>query len=102
MFLQVVGEVVNRFNVGVHTFFLRIGDEDDAINTPQNEFTAGVVEDLARDGVQVEPGLKSANGAKIEWKEVEEEGAVGFGGKRDHLALLLLVGLIKDVLQIGR
>src|SRR4051812_40508004 len=50
----------------------------------------------------MEAGFEAANGPEIEWKEIEEEGTVSFGGKRDHLALLLLVGLIEDILQIGR
>ena len=45
--------------------------------------------------------LETTDRSQIEWKEVEEERSVGFGGQRDHLALLLLVGPLEDVLKIG-
>jgi hypothetical protein len=50
----------------------------------------------------MEAGFEAANGPEIKWKEIEEEGAVGFGGKRDHLALLFFRGFIVNALQIRR
>src|SRR5581483_4358787 len=61
----------------------------------------GVVKDLSRNGIQVEPGLKPPDSPKIERQEVKEEGTVGFRSQRDHLALRLVGRLVIHDLQIG-
>jgi len=48
----------------------------------------------------VKARLKSANGAQVQRKKVEEKSTVSLCGQRDHLALLLLPGFIEDVLQV--
>ncbi len=54
VFFQVRHQVVERFHVGIHALLLRVGDEDDAIDAAQNQFAAGVVENLSRDGVKMD------------------------------------------------
>jgi hypothetical protein len=48
----------------------------------------------------MDSSLETANVAQIKRQEVEEQGALSFGGKRDHLALLLLRGLLINDLQV--
>jgi hypothetical protein len=100
MLFQVRHQVVEGFDVGVLALLLRIGDEDDAVHAAQDQFAAGVIEDLSGDGVEVNAGLEAAYRAEIERQEVEEQRAFGFGGQRDHLALLLIRGFLVDHLQI--
>ena len=59
----------------------------DAVHALQDQLAAGVVEDLAGHGVEVEAGLEAAHRAELEGQEVEEERAVGLGGEGDELAL---------------
>ena len=101
MFLQMFLKVVERFKICVEAFFLRIGDEDNSVGALENEFAAGFVKNLAGNGVKVEAGFESANGAKIERKKIEKQGAIGFGGKRNHLPFLICAGIFVDPLQIG-
>src|SRR5262249_14350419 len=98
--LEVLLEVLQGFQVGVQAFFLGIGHEDHSIHAAQDQFAAGVVENLSGDGVKVKPGAQAADGTQIQGKEVEEQGAISLRGQRDHLALLLVGGLIKDELQV--
>src|SRR5690348_3701128 len=100
MFFEVILQVVEGLDVGVHTLGLRVGNEDHSIHTAENQFAAGIIEDLPWNCVEMEAGLKAANGAQVERQEVEEERSIGLGGQRDHLSLLLLVGFVKNVLQI--
>jgi hypothetical protein len=99
--LEVVMKVLKGFDVGVHTLFLRVGYEHHSIHAAENQLAAGVVKHLSRDGIEVKPGLESANCSEIERKEVEKEGTVGFRGQRDHFALLLLAGFVVNHLQIS-
>ncbi len=72
-------------------------------STPlQDEFAAGVVEDLSGDGVEVNARLESANRAQVEGQEVEEQGSFRLCCQRDHLAFLLFGGFLVDELQIRR
>ena len=95
-------EVADRLDVGLHTLGLAVGDEDHAVDPLEDQLAAGVVEDLARHGVEVEAGGEAADRAEVEREEVEEQGAVGLGGQRDHLALRVGRGLVVDVLQVRR
>src|SRR5262249_38723809 len=102
MLFEVGFEVVQSFEVGVHTFGLGVGHEHHPIYPAQDQFSAGIVENLSGDGIEVKSGLKSADCPQIERQKVEEEGSVGFGCQRDHFAFLIVAGLIKNVLQIRR
>jgi len=99
--LQVFLKVFHGFEVGVETLFLRIGDKDNAVSAFEDELTAGFVEDLAGDGVEVKTGFEAAHGPEIEGKKVEEERAVGFSSQRNHFAFLVLASVIVDPLEIG-
>ena len=77
-------------------------DEHHAVDALQDQLAAGVVEHLAGHGVEVEARLEAADLAERQRQEVEEQRALGLGRERDHLALRLGVGLVVDVLQVGR
>src|SRR3954466_3736456 len=100
MFLQVVMEIVEGFQVGVHTLFLGVGYKYHAVHTAQDQFPAGIVENLSWNGIQVKPSLKSADCSQIQGQEVEEQRTVGFRRQGDHFPLLLIAGLVVDDLQI--
>src|SRR5207245_11806859 len=98
---QVGHQIVQRFGIGVHAFLLRVGHEDDAVHATQDEFAAGVIKNLAGDGIEVNTRLETTHRTEVEGKEVKKQGPLGLGGERDHLALLLLGGLLVDMLQVG-
>ena len=97
---QVGGQVRDGLDVGFHAGPLAVCHEDDAVAAPQDELAAGVVEDLAGHGVEVEPHLEALDGAHVEGQEVEEQRAVGLGGEAHQLAALLGVGLLVDPLDV--
>jgi hypothetical protein len=49
----------------------------------------------------MEAGAKAAHRAQIERKKIEEKSAIGFGGERNHLSLLIRPGVLVDPLQVG-
>src|SRR6266849_3723639 len=102
VFFQVGHQVVERFDVGVHALLLGIGHEHDAVHSSQNQLAAGVVKDLSRNRVEVNARFEAPHRAQIERQEIEEKGAIGLGGERDHLALLLFGCFLEDELQIRR
>src|SRR5229473_3858806 len=102
VFFEVGHQVVERFDVGVHALLLGIGHENYAVHSSQNQLAAGVIKDLSRNRVQVNPRLEAPHRTQIERQEIEEQGAIGLGGERDHLALLLFGCFLEDELQIRR
>ena len=98
---EVVLQIANRLDVGLHTLFLAVGHEDHTVRSLQDELATGVVEHLTRNGVEVKSGGEPADGSEIEGQEIEEEGAVGLGGEGNHLALRIRRRLAVDVLQVG-
>ena len=100
VFLEVGGQVRDGLDVGFHAGLLAVRHEDDAIATTQDELAAGVVEDLAGHGVEVEAHLEALDRAHVEGQEVEEQGAVRLGGQAHQLAALLRVGLLEDPLDV--
>src|ERR1051325_5825950 len=100
VFLEIRHQIVERLDVGVHTLFLRIGDKHDAVYAAQNQLAAGVIENLARNGVKVDTSLESAHRTQIQRKKVKEQCTFSFGSQRDHLALLLFGSGLIDVLKI--
>jgi hypothetical protein len=50
----------------------------------------------------MEAGLEAADLSEREREEVEEQRAVRLGAEADQLALRLGVGLVVDVLEVGR
>ena len=99
---KILLQVLQRLDIGVHAFFLGVRHENDTVYATQDQLAAGIVEDLAGYRVKVDASLEAANTAEIEGQEVEEKGAFRLRGQRDHLALLLLAGLLINKLQIGR
>src|SRR5204862_5199162 len=95
-------EVLQRLEIRVQREVLAVGDEDDAVGALQHELTGGVVVDLSRHGVELQLGAHAANLAEVEGEEVEEESAVGLGGERQHLALVVRGQRVVDELQVGR
>src|SRR5450755_2829661 len=100
VFFQVRHQVIERFDVRVLALLLRVGDENDAIHAAQDQLAAGVIEDLSGDGIEMDASLEAADVAQVERQEIEEQGTLGLGGQRDHLALLLGRGFLVDDLQI--
>jgi len=99
---QVLLEVFEGLRVGVQAFFLGVCNKDHAIHTTQDQFAAGVVEDLSGNRIEVETRAKPAHRTQIQGQEVEKQGTVGLGGEGDHLAFLLVRGPVKNELQICR
>src|SRR6185436_4637974 len=60
-----------------------------------------VVEDLPGDGVELDAGGEAGDGADVDGQEVEEQGAVGLGLQRHHLAAGVFRGARVDVLEVG-
>src|ERR1044072_1169335 len=100
--MQGLFEVVKRLDVGVHSFFLRIGDEHHAVDAFEDQLARRVVKNLTGHGVQVKARFESADGAELERHEVEKQRAICFRGKADQLAARLRGGGIEDVLQVRR
>src|SRR6478735_5006099 len=100
VFFQVFLQVFQRFNVGVEALFLRIGHKDHAIHAAQDQLSAGIVKDLAGNGIEMESGAKAADSSQIEREEVKEECPVRFRGQGDHLALLFVDRFIENMLQV--
>src|SRR6185369_14895736 len=100
--LQILFEVVQRLDIGVHTLFLRIGHEHHSIDTLQNQFARRIVKNLTRHGVQVKARLEAANCPQLERHEIKEQRAISLGREADQLAARLGRGRIKDVLQVCR
>lgn len=100
--LEIHNEVFKRLDVGIHPLFLRVGDEDDAINTFQDELARGVVKDLPGDRVQVKACLESSNRAEFERKKVEEECSICLSRKGNQFSLGAHIALVVDVLEVRR
>ena len=84
---QVFLEVANGLDVGVHSRLLGVRDEHDAVHALQDQLAGRVVEDLARNGVEMEARAEAANRSQLDRQEVEEERALALGRQRDQLAL---------------
>src|SRR5690606_26382503 len=97
---EVGAEVVEAFLIGFEALDLRVGHEDHAVDTLEDELAARVVEHLTRHRVQVEPGLEAADLTERERQEVEEERPLGLGGKAYHLAFGFGIRALVDVLQV--
>ena len=80
---------------------LGVGDEHHAVHRLQHQLAGRVVEDLAGDGVELEPDLHPADDPDVEGKQVEEERAVGLGLEAHHLAPRPGRRLLVDVLEVG-
>src|SRR5271163_3807104 len=49
----------------------------------------------------MEAGFESAHSSQIEGQKIKKQSAVGFRGQGNHLALLILSGVIVNPLQVG-
>src|SRR5439155_26824657 len=65
------------------------------------ERSARVVEDLPRNGVEVEPGTEPPELSQLERQEIEEERPVDLGRERNHLAPRFLRNARVNVLKVG-
>src|SRR3954454_3481379 len=100
LLLEVLLQVLQRLDVRFHARLLRVSDKDHAVDAFQDQLARGVVEDLARNGVEMEARFETANRAEVEREEVEEERAIRFRRERDQLAFRLRVRLVIDPLQV--
>src|SRR5262249_62418972 len=87
-------------NVGVEAFFLGIGHKHHAIHAAEDQLTAGVVKDLARNGIQVKARAEAAHSPQVEWQEVKKQGPVSLRGQGDHLAFLFVCRFVENMLQV--
>src|SRR6185369_2954403 len=71
-----------------------------AIHAAQDQFSAGIVKNLAGNGIEVESRPEAADSPQVEGQEVKEQGSVRFRGQGDHLALLFIDRLIENMLQV--
>ena len=95
-------QVLEGLDVRVHALLLRVGHEHDPIHAAQNQFAAGIVENLSWNGVKVNASLESAHRPKIQREKIEEQRTLSLSGQRDHFALLLVRRLLINHLQIRR
>jgi hypothetical protein len=54
LFIQILHEVLEAFDIFIFLYFERVGDEDHSVNSPQNKFSCSVIHDLARNGVELD------------------------------------------------
>jgi hypothetical protein len=97
----VFAEVVERFEVRIEPFLLRIRDKHHTVGAFQNQFAAGFVEDLPGHSVKMNPRLESANRAEVDGKKIKKERAVSLRRKGDHLPFLSRPCVVVDPLQVG-
>src|SRR6202041_1183152 len=98
--LQMLAQVIEGFEVCVEPLFLRIGDKNHAVRAFQNQSPAGFIKNLSGNRVKMKSGAETAYRAQIERQKIEEKCAVGFGGQRNHLSLLIRSGVFVYPLQI--
>ena len=101
MLRHVLVQVLHRLDVGVHPLDLAVRHEHHAVHSLEDQLARGVVVHLARHRIEVELDLEAADGAEIDRQEIEEEGALGLGGQRDHLPSRAGRHLVVHELQIG-
>src|SRR5262249_12498601 len=87
-------------NVGVEAFFLGIGHKHHAIHAAEDQLTAGVVKDLARNGIQGKACAETAHSPQVEWQEVKKQRPVSLRGQGGHLAFLFVCRFIENMLQV--
>ena len=97
-----VAQVLERLDVGLHALDLRVGDEDDAIDTLEDELAGGVVEDLAGHRVEVEAGLEAADLTEREGRKSKNSVRSVSVLSETILPFGVGVGLVVDVLQVRR
>src|SRR5438067_3450560 len=101
LFGQVVLEIFETLDILLHFFPLRIGHENDAIDTAQDELSGRVVNYLAGYGVELEFGDKAFDNQSVEREKVEEQGAIGCGSERNKVAAVLRINPLMDVTEVG-
>jgi hypothetical protein len=99
---EVFLEIPEGLNVGRLHGSLRIGDEDNPINSAEHQLTGRVVVNLARDGVELEGDVHPSDGSDVDRKQIEEDRPVALGGERDHLPALTAFKVVMDPLQVCR
>ena len=99
---EVGAEIDHALDVGVLHGALRVAHEDDAVHPLQDQLARGVVEDLSRDGVELDPRLEAPDDADVQGEEVEEQRAVRLGFQRDHLPARAGRGPAVDVMEVRR
>ncbi len=99
---QVALEVLQTLDVLIELPGLAVAYEHHAIRTLQHESSRRVVVDLARHGVELEPGGEARDLAQVDRQEIEEEGAIGLRRERHHPAAPRFRDPSIDVMEIRR
>ncbi len=101
-FPQVLLEVEPAIDVGLEAIRLRVSYEHEAIDLFENCFAAQVVKRLTGHREKAESRLEVLDLSQRHRNEVEKQSSLGLGAQRHHLAPVLRIRLVVDVLQVGR
>ena len=99
---QVLVQVPQTLDVVIQLFALRVRHENNAVRAAQHQLARRGVVHLAGNRVELKARCESGDRAEIERQKIEEQGAIGLGGERDHRALALIRHERVDVLQVRR
>ena len=100
LILEIHPQVFERLDVGIHPGNLRIGTKDHTIHPAQNQAAAGIVENLARHGIEMEAGLEAPDFPKRQRKKIEKQCALRLSRKGNHLSPRVGVHTFVDVLKV--
>ena len=79
---------------------LGVCHKHNAINTAKHQLTGAVVINLTGNGIKLETGLETLDIAKIQRKEVKEQGTVAFGSQGHHVRALVLGHFLVNHLEV--
>ena len=80
---------------------MRIGHKNDAVHTAQDQLAGRVVNDLARDGVELKLRDEPLDDNSVQRQEIEEQGAIRRGGERDQVAPVFGINPLVNVRQVS-
>ncbi len=99
---KVLFEVAKRLDVLLHLALLAVRHEYHAVDALKHQFARGVVVDLPRNGVEMEPRVHAGDLAEVERKKVEKERPVALRGYGGEVATMRVGYAGMDHLQVGR
>ena len=98
---EVLLQVAQARLVRLQHLRLAVRHEDDAVGALQHELAGGVVEHLARHGVELQLGPEAPDHPHVHGQQIEEQGAVRVRVEGDHLAPGLEGRLPMDRAEVG-
>ncbi len=97
---QILFEVIQGFEVGIHALFLRVGYKDHSIDSLENQLAGRFIKNLSGNGVEMKASLEAADRPQLQGHEIKEQRSIGFGCETNQLTPGLRGGRIVDVLKI--